>query len=196
MAVDPDEGSTRPGRLCSAGAHPDPERAVGNALAELGPLLAAAIRDHPGQRERAAAMVADADLVRTMDDHSVVNAHPAVAPRFDFLTRSTAVRDLRDVHRPAGMRGADLRTDLDALIGRYIDSDLDVVVVDQTTPEHRAGGFSCVKVIVPGTLSMTFGQRHRRTEGVPRLLRIPHRLGGRDRLLEPGDLNPHPHPFP
>jgi ribosomal protein S12 methylthiotransferase accessory factor len=37
-----------------------------------------------------------------------------------------------------------------------------VIVVDQTTPEHRAGGCSCVKVIVPGMLPVTFGHESRR----------------------------------
>ena len=37
------------------------------------------------------------------------------------------------------------------------------------------------KVIVPGTLPMTFGHRLRRTHGIPRLKEL---------------LNPHPHPFP
>jgi len=68
--------------------------------------------------------------------------------------------------------------------------------VDQTSPEHRAGGFVCVKVIIPGTLPMTFGHHHRRVDGLPRLATVPHRLGYAARPLAPSDLNPHPHPFP
>ncbi|MBF8191025.1 TOMM precursor leader peptide-binding protein [Nonomuraea sp. K274] len=93
-------------------------------------------------------------------------------------------------------RNADLREDLDELVRAYLDEGLDVVVVDQTTPEHRAGGFSCVKVIIPGTLAMTFGHDMRRVDGLPRLLSVPHTLGYAARPLRPGDLNPHPHPFP
>ena len=73
---------------------------------------------------------------------------------------------------------------------------LDVIVVDQTTPEHRAGGFCCVKVIIPGALPMTFGHYNRRTQGLPRLLEVPRLLGYRDKALLPQDINPHPHPFP
>ena len=73
---------------------------------------------------------------------------------------------------------------------------LDVVVVDQTTPEHRAGGLHCVKVIVPGTLPMTFGHANRRVHGLPRLFAVPALLGYRLQSLAPQDVNPHPHPFP
>src|SRR5699024_3898192 len=68
--------------------------------------------------------------------------------------------------------------------------------VDQTTAEHRAEGFSCAKVIVPGLVPMTFGHDYRRLTGLPRLLTVPRVLGHRERDLTPEELNPHPHPFP
>jgi ribosomal protein S12 methylthiotransferase accessory factor len=77
-----------------------------------------------------------------------------------------------------------------------LDLGLDVLVVDQTAPEHRAGGFACVKVLVPGALPMTFGHDLRRHHGIPRLAEVPRRLGYRDRPLPPEEVNPYPHPFP
>jgi ribosomal protein S12 methylthiotransferase accessory factor len=91
---------------------------------------------------------------------------------------------------------ADLVDDLNEVLGRYLGSGLDVIVVDQTTAEHRAGGFACVKVLIPGTVPMTFGYHNRRVDGLPRLYDIPHRLGHRSRALLHDELNPHPHPFP
>ncbi|HKN56760.1 MAG TPA: YcaO-like family protein, partial [Amycolatopsis sp.] len=85
---------------------------------------------------------------------------------------------------------------LQAVIDRYLGTGLDVIVVDQTTPEHRAGGFSCAKVIIPGTLPMTFGHHHRRVTGLPRLYEIPRMLGYHPDRLDPRNINPHPHPFP
>jgi len=61
--------------------------------------------------------------------------------------------------------------------------------VQQTTDEHRAGGFDCVKVVVPGTLPMTFGHSLRRTDGIPRILDVPVTLGYRDRPLQPFEIN-------
>jgi ribosomal protein S12 methylthiotransferase accessory factor len=69
-------------------------------------------------------------------------------------------------------------------------------VVDQTTPEHRASGLSCVKVVIPGALPMTFGHDFRRVDGIARLQQVPHLLGYRDAPLEPSGVNPDPHPFP
>jgi ribosomal protein S12 methylthiotransferase accessory factor len=118
--------------------------------------------------------------------------------RLDFLTAGTDVRSQADLraHR-AGMFGhADLVDDLNEVLGRYLDSGLDVIVVDQTTAEHRAGGFACVKVLILGTVPMTFGYHNRRVDGLPRLYDIPHRLGYRSRTLLHDELNPHPHPFP
>jgi hypothetical protein len=47
--------------------------------------------------------------------------------------------------------------------------------VDQTTPEHAASGLSCVKVLSPGLLPMTFGHHLRRVNGLDRALRPPRR---------------------
>jgi ribosomal protein S12 methylthiotransferase accessory factor len=90
----------------------------------------------------------------------------------------------------------DLTDDLNDTVDRLRSQGLDVIVVDQTTPEHRVGGFSCVKVIVPGMLPMTFGHGNRRIDGLPRLFEVPRLLGYRDHALRPQDVNPHPHPFP
>ena len=73
---------------------------------------------------------------------------------------------------------------------------LDVIVVDQTSPEILRNGLHCVKVIVPGMLPMTFGYHMTRLEGLARVLTVPARLGFAKEPLAPGQLNPHPHPFP
>lgn len=196
MAVDPTNNAERPKAVCAAGSHLDPEQAAGNALRELGPILAHLIETYPEQRFRARQMAEQPALVTAMADHSLLYGDPSVFPRLSFLTDSPRVRAFADLVSPAAFRNADLRDDLLELVGRYLEHGLDVIVVDQTTPEHRAGGFSCVKVIVPGTLPMTFGHHYRRVDGLPRLYTVPRQLGHRDRLLGPADINPYPHPFP
>ena len=98
-----------------------------------------------------------------------------------------------DPDRPPG---SDLAVDLAELVSRYLADGLDVVAVDTTAAEHRAGGFAAAKVIVPGTVPMTFGHQYRRIHGLPRLLSAARRLGGRDTDLAVEELNPYPHPFP
>jgi ribosomal protein S12 methylthiotransferase accessory factor len=199
MALAP-PGTGRPALACSAGAHFDPEDAVGGALRELGPILTDLIGRYPDVAERAAAMTADDQLVSNMDDHSVLYSNAEAAGRLDFLTRVAPSRSFADIRSRCGtedsFRNADLTDDLVEMVRRLRCHGLDVVVVDQTTPEHRAGDFSCVKVIVPGLLPMTFGHDNRRTHGLPRLFDVPRLLGYREHALPAQDINSYPHPFP
>jgi ribosomal protein S12 methylthiotransferase accessory factor len=199
MAVNPGDDPGQPKAACAGGAHPDPETAVLGALSEVGPQLADHIRLFPDWAESARRMAAEANLVTTLTDHALLNTVPEVFGRFEFLTAGTAVRSLPELRaRTRGAFGttADLRDDLDEAVRRYLDTGMDVIVVDQTTPEHRAGGLACAKVLIPGTVPMTFGHHNRRTDGLPRLHEVPHKLGYRTRPLTPDELNPHPHPFP
>lgn len=190
---DPDAAKT----VCTGGSHLHPEQAVRNALFELGPVLGSVSLSYAENADRVRRMVDDPSLVRHMADHSLLYASPLVLDRFGFLFDSGGRRTLAEMaatSRPA--RHLDLRDDLVDLVQRYLDTGLDVIVVDQTTPEHKAGGFCCAKTIIPGTLPMTFGDHARRVHGLPRLHRIPHLLGYRDAPLDPAEINPHPHPFP
>ncbi|MER7505589.1 TOMM precursor leader peptide-binding protein [Nonomuraea pusilla] len=167
MAVDVEHRSDRPATAHAAGAALTLEQAAMNALSELGPLLADVIRRYPEERERAEAMVRDPEQVATMHDHSLLYAVPAAAERLSFLTGRAD--GPRTGFGPARFTGDDLTADLRVMIDAVIAAGMDVVVVDQTTPEHLAGGFRCVKVLVPGALPMTFGHRYRRLDNLPRL---------------------------
>jgi ribosomal protein S12 methylthiotransferase accessory factor len=197
MALCP-PGTDGPALACSAGAHLDPEHASSSALHELGPILADLVGRYPDIVNRAQAMVDDPSMVATMDDHSVLYAHHDAARRLEFLTTSRASRTFADMASCYGnaFRNADLTEDLVEVVGRLRSHGLDVIVVDQTTPEHRAGGVCCAKVIVPGMLPMTFGHDNRRTYGLPRLFDVPGLLGYREQPLLPAQVNPYPHPFP
>ncbi|ADG87282.1 TOMM precursor leader peptide-binding protein [Thermobispora bispora] len=187
----------RPRMVCAAAAHLDPEQAVLSALSELGPLLADLLRRYPDEAERARRMVDDPGLVTTMHDHSTLYGADEAFGRLEFLTGTASTRDLAAMRESTvAFRSADLRDDLLEVIGRILAEGMDVIVVDQTTPEHRVHGFTCVKVLIPGMIPMTFGHRNRRLDGLTRPLVIPYRLGYRPAPLTPEALNPHPHPFP
>ncbi|MEU9114600.1 TOMM precursor leader peptide-binding protein [Streptomyces sp. NPDC048483] len=196
MAVDTAQRPGHPRAICAAGAHLDPERAVANALAELGPMIVSSIARQGVERDRAALMARDPWQVTEMAHHELLYGHPDVFDRFDFLLASDEHRAFADCFPGARIRNDDLTDDLAELAGRFVSSGLDVVVVDQTTPEHAVGGYRCVKTLIPGTLSMTFGHAYRRVHGLRRLLEVPHRLGYRAGPLRPDEINPHPHPFP
>jgi ribosomal protein S12 methylthiotransferase accessory factor len=197
MAVAPGSDEGRLKTVCAAGANLIPEKAVASALLELAPILQWRQASYPEEVDRARAMVADPDQVRSMHDHTVLYSHPGAFDRFDFLFSGERAVPIEESFATAFRTGADdLRDDLIATMDRYLQRGLDVVVVDQTALEHRAGGFRCVKVLIPGLLPMTFGHRFRRTDGLARVLDVPHELGYYDRPLRTDEINPHPHPFP
>jgi ribosomal protein S12 methylthiotransferase accessory factor len=186
LAVRQDGDRSRPRMVCAAGAHLDAEKAVLSALSELGPLLADLVRRFPEDADRAHQMVKNPDLVATMHDHSTLYGADAAFDRLSFLTEGTSARSLEE------MRGPDAAEVVDRLLAEG----MDLVVIDQTTPEHRARDFACVKVLVPGMLPMTFGHRNRRVRGLRRPLELPYRLGHRPTPLTLEELNLDPHPFP
>jgi ribosomal protein S12 methylthiotransferase accessory factor len=189
------EEQTGPALACTAAAHPDPVRAIHAGLQELGPILhGLSSRYDP---DSVAPLLADPMLVTSMDQHAALYTHPDARTRMDFLTAAPAQTGLdRVVAQAAWPRHDDLAADLGELTGRYLATGLDVIAVDTTSPEQAAGGFSSAKVIVPGTVPMTFGHPYRRTTGLPRLLTVPARLGYRDTALSFAELNSDPHPFP
>ncbi len=202
MAVHPDPGAAgsptcEPAALCAAGAHFDPERALLNGLLELAANLGWNRAAYRTEADRITGLVADPEQVRDMRDHALLYCHPDAFDRFGFLALDDPGLPVREAFATADCRprGTDLRSDLAALVERFTARGQDVVVVDQTTDEHRAGGLACAKVIVPGLLPMTFGHRMRRTHGLPRLHQVPVVLGHRA-PGPPAPPNPHPHPFP
>ncbi len=191
MAVDANRDDTRPRVLCGAAAHMVPERALLGGIQELVTIFEGFIAGY--DPEAARRMVADADAVLRMDDHSTLYGHPDAFARLAFLPFDGPRQPIRRTDWP---EFADLTEDLIELAGRYLAHDLDVLIVDQTSAEHRAGGFACAKAFVPGTLPMTFGHRNRRDHGLPRIRTMPRILGYADRDLSADEINPYPHPFP
>src|SRR5204862_6897479 len=141
MAVDEADRPDHPKALCAAGAGLNAEQAFRSGLQELAALVPRAVFEYPRQRERALRMLDDSDRVAQMDDHWVLYALPEAWPRLAFLD---GVQDVGKFGEPP--RHTDLTAALTGLIDRYTSAGHDVVVVDQTTPEHRAADLHCVKV--------------------------------------------------
>lgn len=94
------------------------------------------------------------------------------------------------------VRHTDLTEELKDILQEFRRLNLDVIVVDQMTPEISRNGLHCVKVLIPGMLPMTFGQHFTRVTGLERVLHVPVELGYAKQPLTYEQLNPHPHPFP
>ncbi|MFJ9939647.1 TOMM precursor leader peptide-binding protein [Streptomyces erythrochromogenes] len=192
-----------PGRMCfGAGAGLDPESALASALCEI----ATDAVNLPGRtardEARLRAMAADFDLVTALHDHPLVYGIPEMGAHADFLLRGPGrqrprtVAELEWPDRWGAPASDDVRTDLERCVSAVAAEGFDVVVVDQTMPEQRALGLHTVSVLVPGLLPIDFGWSRQRALGMPRMRTGLFAAGLRERPLEPGDLNPAPHPFP
>jgi ribosomal protein S12 methylthiotransferase accessory factor len=182
--------------ICAAGAHPDPVRAVKGAVHELADMMGTIDGKFAAFREKYERMMDDPFLVQEMEDHSMLYGLPQAEKRLAFLLNEDRPLHTFDESFPQQKKSADLTDDLKDMLQAFRRVNLDVIVVDQTTPEMRRNSLYCVKVLIPGMLPMTFGYHLTRLEGLDRVLRVPMELGYVRQPLTPDQLNPHPHPFP
>ncbi len=182
--------------ICAAGAHPDPIRAAKSSIHELAGMLLTLDEKFEANREKYVRMLRDPSQVRHMEDHSMLYSLPQAEERLQFLLEET--RPLRTFDEEFKQKAwhVDLTDDLKDILQVFHRLKLDVIVVDQTTPETMRNGLYCVKVLIPGMLPMSFGHHFTRLTGLERVLRVPMELGYAKLPLTPEQLNPHPHPFP
>lgn len=186
----------RPVSFTAAGAHPDPVQAVIGALREL----AGSVHLHDADaipRDELRSMLAEPAKIKRMADHVALYTLPEAFERFSFSS-SGPRRPLSEAH--ADWRARWVRSDLTETLRIFVDvilrRGLDVVVIDQTSPEQRSIGMRSVKVLIPGALPMTFGHLNRRTRGLRRLLEVPRELGYWKSPKSYDELELYPHPFP
>ena len=177
--------------LTTAAADPDPARAVRAAVTELAPIVLGDLM--APDRARALALRENPWNVTNLDDHIRWYSVPEAGQDFEpFLAGSLTslddafktVQRLPRRNRPVPEVRNDLHSRLEA-------AGLDeVLVIDQTGPEHRTAGLHAARVLVPGAIPLSFGFAHQRVFGLPRL----KDLIGPDR----GDLADQltVHPFP
>ncbi|UCM87492.1 TOMM precursor leader peptide-binding protein [Streptomyces marincola] len=196
------EPAAAPQAFLAAGAHHDPRAAIRSAVAEVVTNVVNAPHRHAAEPDlfdpaRLRPMLERPELVTTLADHVALHTLPEARPRIEFLFAGGPEADWREVWPGAPAPVAGAAALLDATVGRLAALGLEVVVVPQDLPGARERlGLHTAKVIVPGTLPMTFGHVNRRTRGLPRLLEVPHRLGRADRVPRHDELALHPHPFP
>ncbi|MFJ5228278.1 TOMM precursor leader peptide-binding protein [Kitasatospora sp. NPDC088391] len=191
-----------PRAFLAAGAHHDPRAAIRSAVAEVvtnvqeAPHRDAA-QGGPRDPARLRTLLDRPELVVSLDDHVGVNALPEAADRLEFLFQGPPPVPWQQRWPGAPQPVDDLGRLLDDTVDRLARQGLEVIAVRQDEPGIRDRlGLHAAKVIVPGTLPMTFGHANRRTRGLPRLLDVPHRLGRTPAPLRHAELPLHPHPFP
>jgi ribosomal protein S12 methylthiotransferase accessory factor len=182
--------------ICAAGANPDPVRAVKSALFELAGMMYRHDEKLTQSRRKYERMLYDSFKVETMEDHGMLYGLPESEERLHFLlNEKKPLRTFAAEFKPQS-KYKDLKDDLEDLLHRFSCLNLEVIVIDQSTPVTKRNGLFCVKVLIPGMLPMTFGHHLTRVRGLERVLNIPMKLGYTNRPLTYEQLNQHPHPFP
>ncbi|MFC5288681.1 YcaO-like family protein [Actinokineospora guangxiensis] len=199
MGADP----ATPACFFAAGAHPDPRAAMASAAAEIAVdvengLVRAREKPDDYRRDRLLAMLERPELVRTMEDHVALYGLPEAAGEYAFLLGDVPTVDPAELASTGDERPeTDLAALLDRYTGRLAGLGLELIAVDTSEQAvARELGLYSAKVVVPGTLPMTFGHGHRRTRGLTRLFDVPYRLGRAGAPLGEASVSLRPHPFP
>ncbi|PLR89832.1 TOMM precursor leader peptide-binding protein [Bacillus sp. T33-2] len=182
--------------ICAAGAHLDPVRAVKSAVHELAAMMMTLDEKFEANEQEYVRMFHDSSLVKKMDDHGMLYGLRQSEERLQFLLSNNRPMQTFENEFKLKTRHTDLTDDLKDILEKFRRLNLDVIVVNQTTPETIRNGLHCVKVLIPGMLPMTFGHHLTRLTGLDRVLNVPNELGYTDQPLTVEQLNPHPHPFP
>lgn len=182
--------------ICTAGAHPDPLKAMKGAVHELAGMIGNLDQKVEANREEYVRMLHDSSLVQQMEDHSLLYGLVEAEERLQFLLDDNRPMRRLEEEFKQKIQHADLTSDLNDILKTFRSLQLDVIVVDLTAPEIERNGLHCVKVLIPGMLPMTFGHRFTRVAGLERVLTVPEELGYVKQPLRLEDLNPFPHPFP
>lgn len=182
--------------ICAAGAHLDPVRAVKSSIYELAGMMHGHDEKLSANLEKYRRMLRDPHEVKTMEDHGLLYGLPEAEERLKFLLDSDRPQRSFAEEFAEYPKNGDLKEDLENLLSRFQKLNLEVIVIDQSSPITMRNGLFCVKVLIPGMLPITFGYHLRRVKGLERVLTVPLQLGYTNLPLISEQLNPHPHPFP
>ncbi|WP_379968269.1 TOMM precursor leader peptide-binding protein [Ectobacillus sp. sgz5001026] len=195
-AIAKNRRSTGVNLICAAGANPDPVRAVKSAIYELAGMMYRHDEKLEENRQKYERMLLDPFEVKTMEDHGMLYGLPEAEERLHFLLNNNRPLRTFEEEYKTQPKYTDLQDDLENILQRFRQLNLEVIVIDQSTPEIKQNGLYCVKVLIPGMLPMTFGHHLTRVKGLERVLNVPMKLGFTKHPLVYEQLNPYPHPFP
>ncbi|HEV2842382.1 MAG TPA: YcaO-like family protein [Chthoniobacterales bacterium] len=189
LAVGMTEDSEQlPAAVAGLGADPDPAAAAWKAFLEVGqirPALRRRLRT-PEDHGRMLQLFADPTLVKELDDHDLLYAHPGALGKLDFLWDTPVTQSVwpaqAEAHHLAwltdhlGQRGHEL------------------IYYNLTPHDMKRLGLFTARALIPGFQPIDFGYFEMR-KGGERLHRLPFDLGLRDEPAVVGSLNPDPHPI-
>lgn len=182
----------RPGRPAfqlTLGAHPDPSRALRQAIEE-----AAMMRLDVQLRVELEAVDAPEKMsdIRQMSEHADFYLRQENLGPVEFILAEGARRvGMEDV---GGHAVDDVADEASWMVDRLAEAGLDTIYVDTTPSDLREAGWRAAKVLVPGAARHEYGYGVRSLE-CPRIFDAPVRMGHRARRPTLDELNPDAHPY-
>ncbi|MDN6134766.1 MAG: YcaO-like family protein [Brevibacterium sp.] len=177
-------------RALGSACHPDPVRALSQAVEEAWTYLperVEAVRDRASQ---VAAVVADSNQVTDIEDHPLVFI-PGQDPSYDEICGTgravhweQAVTEMGDFSAFQSARGL-----LEHLVGVLERDGVETFVHIQTSEVERSLGFDTVMVLSPDLLPIDFGWGNQRALSSSRLAELTQRFTG---MSQAPRLLPHP----
>ncbi|WP_055552659.1 TOMM precursor leader peptide-binding protein [Streptomyces kanamyceticus] len=182
-----------PATYSSGGSGADPNTAVRGALREVAQLVT---NNAEWERADVEPMADDPWLLEELEHHLRLYTLPQNLDRATAalggprVTLADAFPGWPDTLRRAA--GGHVKGALDHVRGLYAAAGLDrIVLVDQSTREHRDAGIAVAKAVVPGILPMCFGHAQQRLTNLPRLTAA---LAGTPQAGRQAPYDPHPFP--
>ena len=129
------------------------------------------------------------NLIRHALAHAV---DPDLGKSWEFLRSSVQQISLQDINNKYD---ENMVNNVQHLVGKLNEKDLNVVVKDLTTVDVDDAGFKVVRAVVPGMQPLDVSHAYRHLGGT-RLYEVPWQMGLRSQPLTEEELNPYPHMFP
>lgn len=156
---------SEPTTAVAAGAGLTYKQAAHSALYELGGhyLRLRHMLSQKDLKAKALGMLSNPQKIKLMEDHGLVNALPEAKSRFNFIKEANSFQTVHPTemeenlcHSPASC--------LKRLLEKLNQKGFEVIAVNQTPITLQALHLSCVKVLIPHFLPMTFGFNFARLE--------------------------------
>ena len=131
--------------------------------------------------------------VNTLTLHGLAHAvDPDLGKSLEFLNPSGQQISIQDIQNTYD---ENMVNNIQRLVNKLNEKDLNVVVKDLTTVDVDEAGFKVVRVVVPGMQPLDVNHT-RRYLGGTRLYEVPCRMGLKSHPLTEEEVNPYPHMFP
>jgi len=169
----------------------DPQKALMLALEEVS--LSWVGMGRYSQIENDYKSAKDYKNVTDLNLHGLAHAvDPDLGKSLEFLNSSGKQISLQDIKN---VYDENMVHNIQTLVDKLGEKDLNVVVKDLTTVDVDEVGFKVIRVVVPGMqpLDVNHARRHL---GGSRLYQVPCQMGPKSQPLAEEDLNPYPHMFP